>query len=206
MPTHQLNLKERAVLLTLLAEGQELSNAELHSAAGIRLDGVSRHKLNDLKLVTSEKRGRAYVHQLTEDGAAWCDEELEAERPPRAGASGGALYAILRSLHRYARRSGQRLTEIFQPAEEEDLVGRIAAAYARLSSEPGESWVGLAALRTEIAEVPRDELDAALREMSRTPGVHLQEEANQQSLTDTDHEAAVRFGGSSRHILKIENP
>ncbi|TDD58028.1 hypothetical protein E1263_20960 [Kribbella antibiotica] len=206
MPNRDLNSNERAVLLTLLAEGRELTNAELHAVAGIKLDGANRLRLNDLGLVDSEKHGRSFVHVLTEGGAAWCEHELATERPARSGALGGALYAILGSLHRYVRRGGLHLTEIFQPAAELDLPDRIRASYADLSDRPGESWISLVSLRKSLADVPRDELDTALEKLAPTPGVHIQAEANQQSLTAADHEAAVRFGGSSRHILKIEQP
>jgi hypothetical protein len=76
-------------------------------------------------------------------------------------------------------------------------------------------WVGMVELRAELdadrraagAEpYDRSEVDAALRRLSREPGVHVQEEVNRQALTDADRDAAVRFGGSSRHILLIEEP
>ncbi|MGC4936686.1 hypothetical protein [Kribbella sp. DT2] len=249
MPAQELTLKERAVLLGLLAEGRAMTNTDLSAAAGVKLDGASRLKLNDLKLVTSVKEGRGFVHELTEAGAQWCDDELAAERPERAGAGGGALYAILGGLQRYLQRTGQRLVDIFQPddapsgtapatAEEReraaaekvgsapgeagsvlgeagavlgeelgsDPADRIRAAYARLSREPGESWLALRVLRADLADLSRAEIDSALQQLSREPGVHVQAEANQQSLTDEDHAAAVRFGASSRHLLKIENP
>jgi hypothetical protein len=201
VPAQPLNLKERASLLALLAEARPLTNAELHGVAGIKLDGESRRKLNELRLVTSQLKGRAYVHELTEDGAAWCEKELVAERPDRAGSVGGALYAILAGLHRYLQRTGQVLSDVFPPV----LDTEIRAAYRRLSTESESSWVGLAALREELADIARSDLDAALQKLSRQPGVHVQAEANQQALTETDRAAAVHFGGSSRHLLKIEN-
>ncbi|WBQ05341.1 hypothetical protein [Kribbella sp. CA-293567] len=207
MPAQPLNLKERAVLLALLAEARPLTNAELRESAGITLDGASRLKLNELKLVSSSKEGRAFVHEITDDGAAWCADELTAERPERSGAGGGALYAVLAGLQRYLQRTGQLLSDLFQPAEPvDDLETRVRTAYGVLSSKSGSSWVGLAALRAELTDVDRADLDAVLQQLSRQPGVHVQAEANQQALTGEDHEAAVRFGGSSRHLLKIDNP
>ncbi|TCC43615.1 hypothetical protein [Kribbella sindirgiensis] len=205
MPAQSLTLKERAVLLALLAEARPITNVELREAAGLTLDGASRYKLNDLKLVISQKEGRSFVHELTEDGTKWCENELSAERPERAGSVGGALYALLAGLHRYLQRTGLRLVELF-PAAEPDLETRIRSAYRTLSADSGLPWVGLVALRNELADVAREELDSALQQLSRQPGIHVQAEANQQALTDADHESAVRFGGSSRHLLKIENP
>jgi hypothetical protein len=206
VPAQPLNLTERAVLLALLAEARPLTNAELHASAGVKLEGASRIKLNDLKLVTTEKVGRAFVFELTDDGAAWCQDELGNERPGRAGPGGGALYAILGGLQRYLQRTGQQLSDLFRPTEPElDLEARIRAAYQRLSARSGSTWVGLVALRLELPDDARGDVDAALQQLSRQPGVHVQAEANQQALTDADREAAVHFGGSSRHLLKIEN-
>jgi hypothetical protein len=205
VPAQSLTLKERAVLLALLAEARPLTNAELRAAAGLKLDGASRYKLNDLKLVTSQRAGRSFVHELTADGTMWCEQELIAERPERAGSVGGALYALLAGLQRYLQQTGHRLVELF-PAAQPDLETRIRSAYRTLSADSGLPWVGLVTLREELRDVPRDELDSALQQLSRQPGVHVQAEANQQALTDADHESAVRFGGSSRHLLKIEHP
>jgi hypothetical protein len=113
------------------------------------------------------------------------------------------LYAILGGLQRYLQRTGQALADLFQPAEP-DLEARIRTAYGTLSTRSGSTWVGLAALRAELVPVDREELDAALQQLSREPGVHVQAEANQQVLTPADHQAAVTFGGSSRHLLKID--
>jgi hypothetical protein len=205
VPAQSLTLKERAVLLALLAQGRPLTNPELREATGLTLDGASRHKLNDLKLVTSEKAGRSFIHELTDDGAVWCEHELAAERPDRAGSVGGALYALLGGLHRYLQRTGQRLADLF-PGPEPDLESRIRSAYTRLRPTSDQSWVRLVDLRAELTDLPRAEVDAALQQLSRQPGVHLQAEMNQQTLTEADWQAAVTFGGSSRHILNIENP
>ena len=69
---------KRAAMFALLAEAREVSNPELAERLGFRLDGKERRVLNDLKLVISEKHGRAYSHQLTDAGWRWCNEELSA--------------------------------------------------------------------------------------------------------------------------------
>ncbi len=194
VPAEQLTVLERAALLTLMAEARELTNAELHDVAGLRLQGVTRRRLNDRKLVTSRKVGRSFAHELTDDGAAWCTAELTEPVPARAGSMGGALYAVLAGL----ARSGQRLHEVFRP----DVEKQIRGAYARLAA-PG-AWVGLVALREELFGVPRDAVDAELERMASTPGVHVQAETNQKALTEADRAAAVRFGGDDRHMIMIE--
>jgi hypothetical protein len=75
-------------------------------------------------------------------------------------------------------------------------------------------WVGLVELRAELDQdaahsgrLPygRAEVDAALHRLSWVPGIHVQAEANQQALTEEDWEAGVTFGGSTRHLLLIED-
>jgi hypothetical protein len=81
---------------------------------------------------------------------------------------------------------------------------RIREAYTELAARPGDDWISLVSLREQLADVPRDVLDEALQELAVQPGCHVIAEDNQQALTAADHEAAVRFGGSTRHMLMIE--
>ena len=198
MPTDQLTLRERATLLALMAEARELTNAELRAVAGFTLDGRPRRRLNEQKLVTSRKVGRSFTHELTDDGWAWCREELAVRRPERAGYGGGALYALLAGLDRYLARSGLQLSDAFRP----DVEKQVRAAYARLG-RPGD-WVALAQLREQLPDVPRPALDAELERLAALPGVHVRAASDQKALTEDDHAAAVRFGGDDRHLLMIE--
>ncbi len=198
MPTDQLTLRERATLLALMAEARELTNAELRAVAGFALDGVPRRRLNEQKLVTSRKVGRGFAHELTDDGWAWCREELTATRPDRAGYGGGALYALLAGVERYLARSGLQLSDAFQP----DVEKQVRGAYLQLA-RPG-SWVALAALREQLPDVPRAAVDTELERLAATPGVHVRAASDQKALTDADHAAAVHFGGDDRHLLMIE--
>jgi hypothetical protein len=192
VPTDQLTVRERATLLALMAEARELTNAELR-------DGPYRRRLNEQKLVTSRKVGRGFAHELTDDGWAWCAAELSAERPDRAGYLGGACYALLAGLARRFAHNGERLSDVFQP----DVEKLIRSAYRQVAGTSG-GWVGLAELREELLGVSRESVDAELERMASTPGVHVQAESNQKTLTETDRAAAVRFGGDERHLLMIE--
>jgi len=112
-------------------------------------------------------------------------------------------------------------TQATQAQHDRVLENAIRRAYDMLlvlGDEDGiepRRWVGMAELRAELdadrqahgaQPYDRGEVDAALQRLSWEPGVHVQEEANRQALTDADRDAAVRFGGSSRHILLIEEP
>ena len=69
-------------MFALLSAARKVSNAELQALIGARLVGKERRKLNELKLVESERRGRWFVHELSEAGLQWCTEELAADMAP----------------------------------------------------------------------------------------------------------------------------
>jgi len=197
----QLTPRERITLLALLVAAREVTNAELRTATGVELTGPPRRRLNDLKLVNSIKRGRPFVHELTDAGASRCREELTAARPDRAGQYGGVLYAMLASLHRHIERSGPALGEIFKP----DVERMVRHAYRELA-DGHAAPVRLRELRAKLDGVTKTDLDAELIRMADQPAVYLRATANQQLLTDEDRDAALRLGGEDRHILQIEAP
>ncbi len=199
MSEERLTMRERAALLVLMAEARELTNAELLELAGFTIDGACRRRLNDLGLVVSTKSGRAYVHDLTDEGALRCQDELSAQRPARTGSAGGALYAVLAGLRRHLESTGGTLGELFTP----DLCHRVETTYRALAPRHGDP-VPLRVLRERLDDVPAEQLDLALKVLADRPGVHLWAEADQKSLTDDDRQAALVLGGSARHILVIE--
>jgi hypothetical protein len=85
----------------------------------------------------------------------------------------------------------------------DDLEERIRTAYAKLAAEPA-GWVSLADLRALLDDIPRAELDTALKWMAVQPGVRLIPVANLKSLSERDREAALRFGGEENHAFAIE--
>lgn len=199
MPEDRLTLSERCVLLVLMAEARELTNAELFAIAGIKLDGQYRRHLNELDLVVSTKVNRAFVHELTDRGAVWCAAELGRERPARSGYAGGALYAVLAGLRRHLDDTGSALADIFQP----DVQGQVATAYTELTQGRGTP-IRLTVLRERLATLSRGEMDRALELLARRNGVHIHAEADQKTLTEQDRAAAVVLGGTPRHLFAIE--
>ncbi|WP_330249356.1 hypothetical protein OG874_23795 [Nocardia sp. NBC_00565] len=199
MSDDRLTLSERCVLLVLMAEARELTNAELHAVAGIKLDGKYRRHLNELDLVSSAMVNRAFVHELTDRGAVWCAEELSRERPARSGYAGGALYAVLAGLRRHLDDTVQTLADVFRP----DVASQVEDAYAELTQASG--WpLRLAVLRERLSGLPRSEVDRALALLAKRGDVHVRAEADQKTLTAQDREAAVVLGGTPRHLLTIE--
>jgi len=288
MSGEKLTNSEVGVLLTLMAEARPVSNKELKERYNFTLDGAQRRKLNNLKLVRSEKQGRAFVHELDDNGWARCHEELTApvptpNREDRSTPRISVLYALLHGIHRYLENNQLALADIFradppptpaaappteptEPAESteatestesrpggskagekkrarppakapqaaaasttgipttgtpttdipaadtltadaltaDEVEARIRAAYRELAAGPGE-WVRLSRLRPLLDDIPRGQVDEALRRMNRTLAVTVAPDEDQKALTDADREAAVRIGVQDKHLLRVED-
>lgn len=213
MSSGDLSVKERAILFALLGEAREVSNPELAERWGFTLTGKERRTLNHQKLVDSRRSGRTYAHELSDAGWRWCAQELAAGRAGLRGNPASmerALYAILSGLARYLDDTGQSLADVFRlrPAgalesvQHQDAEELIMAAYRELAGEPGE-FVKLRELRERLGDIARADLDLALERMYRAQQVNLVSQANQQVLTDTDRQSALRVGGEPKHMLSV---
>ncbi|MEU3768429.1 hypothetical protein AB0E55_25525 [Amycolatopsis keratiniphila] len=207
--TDRLGQKQTAAMLALMVVAREVSNPELREIVGFALDGKERRQLNGLDLVASEQRGRPFYHELTERGWAWCEEELSQQEAPAPRSSlGSALYVVLGGLGRHLRREKLRLADLFMPEVDltvEEIESRIRIAYRKLSRSPRD-WVSLVELRPMLGEASTVDVDAVLKELSRSGQAHLVPESNRKALTAADHAAAIRIGGEDNHLISIEAP
>ncbi|GHH72851.1 hypothetical protein GCM10017673_28420 [Streptosporangium violaceochromogenes] len=122
MPDRALKFSELSVLVVLMVEAREVSNPELKERhGGMSLDGKTRIRLNDLKLVESHKRGRSYAHTLTDAGWARVAEEFRAGAiPAPRGTAGAMARALATGIHAFLERTDHLLAEVFQPRDETD--------------------------------------------------------------------------------------
>jgi hypothetical protein len=224
MTSAEFSVKERAVMFALLGEARRLSNPELEERVGFRLDGKERRKLNDLKLVESEKLGRAFAHELSDAGWRWCADQLSAGPGERATSMERALYAIFAGLERYLSDTGQILADVFrqreagqsrtggspvvkpeagQSRDDGDIESLIEAAYRALTPVRGE-FVKLRELRGRLAGASELDVDSALEKMYAQQRINLIPQSNQQALSEADRESALRVGGEYKHLISIE--
>ncbi|HEX5401312.1 MAG TPA: hypothetical protein VFX16_03310 [Pseudonocardiaceae bacterium] len=207
--TERLAHKQTAAMLTLMVLAREVSNTELKTIVGFPLDGKYRLDLNKRGLVVSHKQGRAYAHELTDLGWAWCGDEIKTGTPPPPtprSLLAPTFYLLLAALDDYLRRANLRLADVFVPAVEltpEEIESRIRAAYRELAPAPRD-WVALADLRLKLGDAPRKDVDAVLKAMSSVKQAVLVPDSNRKALTPADHEAAIRVGGEANHLLSIE--
>lgn len=215
----KLSLTQIAVLSALMVEARELSNAELAELAGASLTGEDRVRLVAGGLVEERRVGRSYAFQLSSQGWATGLSVL-AEQAQGKGAAATTVRMLLHGLQRALAARGVDARSFFAASESpappagnggsprsvasvEEIEERIRTAYAKLATEPA-GWVSLADLREMLDDVPRAELDTALKWMAVQPGVRLIPVANLKSLSTRDHEAALRFGGEENHAFAIE--
>jgi hypothetical protein len=218
MPDDELNAGQRWAMLALMALDGEATNPVLEDEVGFTITGKDRAALNSRDLVTSTLDGphRSYRHVLTEDGWAWCEAQLSADRPDGSNPAGRTLYAVLHMWHRYLKNADLTLLECSQRAaapshsptmavgEPVDLTEEIRLVYRKLAERPGD-WVSLTRLRPLLPPAERSDVDDTLQRMNRSPGVHIVPESNQKALTAADRRAAVRIGGEDSHIIAIED-
>ena len=197
---------ERAVLLVLMAESRPVPNPDL-VALGPKLDKPGRDKLNRLGLIESDRSSGRFVHELTDRGWHLCRDICSDGAPARSTGPAKTLYTLLAALDRYLSGAELSLADVFgstgddpTPATVED---RIRHAYAQLTPRPG-GWVSLTRLRAVLADASREEVDAALHALYRTPGVSLIPEENQKVLTADDFAAAIVIGDQDKHLIAIE--
>lgn len=215
----ELSARERAVLFALLSEARKLTNAELGALIGIRLDGKERRKLNELKLVESEKAGQAFVHELSDAGWRWCADQLSAGPVGHRTSLERSHYLLFGVFARHLDAAQLSLADLICATPEPpavgkhvrrdtaagggDLTARVTAAYGSLAPAPGE-FIRLSQLRERLADIPGNALDAALIAMFTAQRVNLVPQSNQQALTAADRRAALRVGGEHKHLISIE--
>lgn len=215
----QLRPQHVTALIALMCAARAISNTELKELAGFSIDGDVRRTLNDLHLVDSnqERRNKPFVHELTDAGWKRCEVELAGDRLPNSGHVGGALHMLMTGVHRFLEREHQRPAHVFQAestmaapvqepthaADATDIATDIAAAYRSLATKQGD-WVRLAELRPLLDGTARDDVDRALKAMSRSGQANLAPDPDRKSLTAADRAAAIRIGGEDNHLLVVE--
>ena len=135
MHHEELSARERAVLFTLLSQARKLSNPELEALIGIRLEGRERRRLNDLKLVESDKPGRSFVHELSDAGWQWCADELGGGPFGRASSLERAQYLMFRVFDRYLEAARLSLADLVSL----DLKARPAGRHKRRDAADGDT-------------------------------------------------------------------
>lgn len=93
----------------------------------------------------------------------------------------------------------EKITKVFFSAE--TLDDRIRKAYLDIA-QPGE-LASLSRLREKLSDVPREDLDAKIKEMLFTQKIALESDPNRIAITDRSRAASIRLGGEDLHFINI---
>jgi hypothetical protein len=198
----ELSSVDYAFLAVLKAEDREISNTELDQIYGFRLVGRPLQRLLADEYIVTNKEHAPYRHVIAQAGLdvlarPWSMEDDHVEKGERRTLRERQLWAAVVAFQR--TQAGGRTDKKTEPR---DLSGRIRTAYGKLVSAPGE-WVNLTALRGQLADVSKGELDKALKAMLRDDDVRLEPEPFGHRVGDAERQAAVHIGGEDRHKLAI---
>jgi hypothetical protein len=206
MAKHELNHGDRALLILLMTIGAEVTNTDLKTIHAVALDRERRDKLEGLRLIKVNRPGGRIAMELTATGGEVVTALLTAPPAPGGGLQVAATNALLAHAARYVERNGGTPADFFAAAvvdlDADAIEDRIRKAYTKLAHRPGE-WVTLTALRELLGGIPRDQVDAVLVRLNRTPSVTIVPEQNQKSLTEADRAAAVIIGNQPKHAIAI---
>lgn len=208
-------------MIALAAMGGEARNAALKGQYKIDLKKAAREKLNGAGLLTSiDRKGKTrMVHTLTDKGWAFVEGEMVSDLPARAGAAGGALYALLHSLRpvvvnhpgglkgllsNSTARGGEKPDTLQQKSENphDNLVDEVRIAYSSLARRQNE-WVSLRELRTALGPAPHSNIDAALYALHEAKQAYFTLEEDQTILTEEDRKSAIRLGGDYMYYIRM---
>ncbi len=189
-----------------------------------KIEKVDLDSLKAKGLVRAEKRrndktgGRGDFIEVTDQGWEWASENLSAPLPKNSNSGTIILGDLLARLQRYMHVNRIVLVDILDPQPVRSLASadprpvsaatnirqRIRNAYLDITKGRLNTRALLKDLRLRLADVDRETLDEALKQMQRDEAAILYQLDNRVELTDADREAAIHFAGEPRHILWIE--
>ncbi|SRR6266567_498286 len=117
------------------------------------------------------------------------------------------LQLLLNALHIHASRQSVGIGEILRRAptspEPIDLQQRIRRAFFEIAGNPPQDSVRLSALRANLHDVPRQQLDEVLLAMKNAREINLMNLDNPPDIK-AEESSAVRDGNRQYHVLWIE--
>jgi hypothetical protein len=191
---------ERAALLVLMLENRKVPNPELANEHRVKLTPQGRGKLNRDGLIRTFGEVKPMVHEITDEGIAWCLGDLvEGQLPPRSTSHARVTFGLLKKFVLHHQERGT-LVEVIRSRDLESL---IRSVYEELAVEP-QDWIRLARIRPRLNGAEKGDVDDVLVKMMKTGTVHLAPESNTKVLTAEDRDAALRVGSEDLHLVAME--
>lgn len=160
-----------------------------------------RDELRDLGLIKYVKDGRAERLELTEEGWAWANENLNAPFSLKSNNS-ETLEALLLKLKNFMERKEIALYDMLITKKvTEDVEEKVLNAYKRLSKGEWDVNVRLADMRNLLSDMERKDFDELLLKMQQDGALVLYKMENPTDISNKDKDAAIYIGDNPRHIV-----
>ncbi len=192
----------KVFLLELVFSGREV----MQSKTGLEVP-MRRH-LQQLGLISLEKRGPATYVAATDAAWKWVEENLDlalARTQPRR-----ALEAVLKRLREFLAANDLPLSGFVRPAvpeaspaPAEPLEAQIRRAYLARSGGALHARVRLADLRADLPAVDRAALDEEILTLQRQERAALFPLDNPREVGPDDVRAAINLSGVPQHVLYL---
>jgi hypothetical protein len=111
-----------------------------------------------------------------------------------------------RALPQVGWENGTAQAPTKQVAKPSAPTDQIRDAFTRLAGDGQGRWVSLVELRAQLADLPRAEADAALRELGNDDRVRLESEPFRHRIGPAERAAAIHIDGEDRHQIRIYPP
>jgi hypothetical protein len=217
------NLQFSTLAALWMQPSSGVPNTYFTNVLHIGLKAAARDELRDAKLidVVQKKKGaRIEAIKLTGAGRSRLRDEAGLEPIGRPGAGDRVLRALVSAFGdqlddtrnlpellddaRAGREAAMDSGPASTVADTEDMQVRIRKAYGALAQRAG-AWVMLAKVRDALGSADRTDVDKALLQLSREPGVDFIPESNQKVLTPEERAAAFPLGNQHMHLLSIRS-
>ena len=212
--SYDLSPLQYLILWRLAAGGGAEWNPDIKPARS-RQD---RGRLVKAGLIQAERKKRSarsrptYI-SLTEEGWAWLSQNIAADLSKTRANTKDILQRLLARLKFYLEAKNLTLAEFINSSTIDeaqganDLESQIESAYYQISGGKPGIRVRLADLRLLLANVPRQQLDAALLSMATAGRAALYRLDDPLEIRPEDRDAVLRTpSGEERHIMYFGGP
>ncbi|WP_025273586.1 hypothetical protein [Haloglycomyces albus] len=191
-------------------DGNEVPNKELVERFGLKTRPQERQRIKDAKkLLIDGGQGHPLYYTLTDPGWDLVDDLLNGDVVPKGsltGRSARVLHAITQTLAAANRANGSSIAGVVLTRIKDDTTPDAADEVVNILDAADGDWVPLQELRSELAPIDKDEIDAVLTELFEAGIVQVAPEENRASVTPEQHDAGWFLGGTKVHyVMKGRN-
>jgi hypothetical protein len=164
-------------------------------------------------IAVAKHKGGALWLTVTDEGWDWAEQHLTEPLPEKSFGGAFVLRAWLSRLKGYLRAKDVRLAELLAAGTAPVSGGSVNAAHGALRKRIRAAYHDIAGgfnrrvllreLRPRLADIDREQVDAALMQMLRDDEASLMQLDYRPDVTEEDRNASLQIGSEPRHIIWI---